>query len=485
MIKPGKAEGRWTFSLKVLVPVLVAIVTTMGTAAGFMMWSTTKSDERALQRETRLVGHILANERQAIVGEMREATHWDEAVEHLNAGDLEWVDEEFGPYFYDLFNHNRIYVLDANLNPVYAMREGGRVDVATFAPDRETIAALAAEHRTAAGASAIAANDNGFGEVPVKSDITVVEGFASLVAVIPVLAESYIVPAGEEFFVASVRFLDDAAARELMEHYLIEGARFTSNDALADGETALPLNSASGQPVAWFKWQPDRPGATILAETAPALTGMLAAVALVIFVLIQRLRRSSSELEAARAEAQHRALHDPLTGLANRAGFQERLTQAIAGLGHGPSAIALLALDLDRFKQVNDTLGHEAGDLLLKQVAERLRPLLRDSDFIARLGGDEFAIIQSALATIDDAKSLSARVVARISEPYSLNGQQAQIGVSIGIAVAGSPEDGVDLPSRADFALYEAKEAGRNQARLFGEKRDDRTPETGAATKVA
>jgi diguanylate cyclase (GGDEF)-like protein len=438
-----------------------------------MIWSTAKSDERALERQTRLVSHILDREQKAIGGEMRDVTEWDEAIEKLNQNDTDWIDDSIGAYFYDLHGHNRIFILDPSLEPVYAMREGGQADISTYEPDRNTIGALAARHRSPEGASAIAANDNGFGEVPVVQDIAIVDGRAALVAVVPMVAESYVIVPGSEFFTAAVRFLDDAVAGELMEQYLIEGAHFDAGPEVADGETALPLRNASDETVAWFKWRPDHPGAQILQETAPAMVTLLLAVAFIIFLLMQRLRRSSDGLEAARADAHHRALHDPLTGLANRAGFQERLTQAIAGLGHGPSAIALLALDLDRFKQVNDTLGHEAGDLLLKQVAERLRPLLRDTDFIARLGGDEFAIIQSALKTVGDARLLSARIVARIGEPYSLNGHEARIGVSIGIAVADSVEDGSELPSRADFALYEAKDAGRNQARLFGDK-DDR-----------
>jgi diguanylate cyclase (GGDEF)-like protein len=148
--------------------------------------------------------------------------------------------------------------------------------------------------------------------------------------------------------------------------------------------------------------------------------------------------------------------------------------------------VALLALDLDRFKQVNDTLGHEAGDLLLQKVAERLRPLLRDTDMLARLGGDEFAVIQSAIKTVSDAKTLSQRIIASVSEPFHLNGDTARIGVSVGIAVAASPEDGAELPTRDDFALYEAKDAGRNQFRLFGEPSDAAViPAAANANKVA
>lgn len=465
----GAATRRWRFSLRVLVPVIVAIAVTLGTAAGFIVWSTAKSDERALERQTRLVSHILEREREAIRTELLDVTLWDEAVEALDRGDIDWIDESLGAYFYDLHDHNRIYVLDAQMTPVYAMLDGGRADIASYAPNREIIASLAAQHRTVEGASAIAASDNGFGDVPVASDLALVEGRAAIVGIVPLLAETYAVEPGEEGFVAAIRFLDEAVANELMEEYLIEGARFDSALSVADGEAALPLANAKGETVAWFKWRPDRPGAQILAETGPAMLGLLAALGIVIFLLMQQLRRSSAELEAARTEAQHRALHDPLTGLPNRAGFHERLAEAIANLGRGRDPVALLALDLDRFKQVNDTLGHEAGDLLLKKVAERLTPLLRDTDMLARLGGDEFAVIQSAIKTVSDAKTLSQRIISRVSEPFDLDGEVARIGVSVGIAVAAAPEDGAELPARADFALYEAKDAGRNQYRLFGE----------------
>lgn len=481
------AGKRWRFSLSVLLPVGLAVLVTLATAAAFIHLSTTRTDERALERQTRLVSHILTTEQEALELQLLQVTEWDEAVEAVSAGDVTFLDEELAPYFYDLFAHNRIYVLDPQFNPLYVMREGGTADLSSYEPSREIVAALAAQHRTVEGASAIAAHNNGFEDVPVVRDLALIEGRAAIVGVVPLVAETFVIPAGEESFVVAVRFLDEAVARELMDQYLIEGARFDADAATADTEAAIPLRNAAGETVAWFKWQPDRPGAQILSETAPAMLVVLAVAGIVIFVLMQRLRRSSAALEAARAEAQHRALHDPLTGLANRAGFREKLNQAIASLGRSRDPIALLALDLDRFKQVNDTLGHEAGDLLLQKVTERLKPLLQDTDLLARLGGDEFAVIQSAIKTVNDAKSLSQRIIARVSEPFDLNGHEARIGVSVGIAVAESPADATDLPTRADFALYEAKDAGRNTFRLFSETKVSPVPIPAAANanKVA
>ena len=465
------SRSSWRFSVSVLVPVLVAVLVAIGTATGFVLWSTTRSDDRALDRQTRLVSHILGKERQYISDEQSAVSPSDEAIDALEGGiDIDWVSDVLGAAFYDDFGPHRIYLLDPDLRPVFAMRDGGDAARSSFQPDSQTILGLARQLRTDAALSAISAYENGFGDVPAVADFAIIEGKPALVGVIPMLGESedVLVPPGKAFTHVAIRFLDDALAGELMENYLIDGAHFGADASVASGEAALPLRDAAGNTVAWFKWLPDRPGAQILSETAPAMVLALLAAGLVVVLLLLRLRKSSSELEAARAEAHHRALHDPLTGLANRAGFQDRLAQALSALARGRAPVALLALDLDRFKQVNDTLGHDAGDQLLRQVAKRLQPLVRDTDTVARLGGDEFAIIQTDLRTPADTESLSRRIIDRVAEPYALLGGEARIGVSIGIAIAGTPSEAADLPARADFALYEAKENGRNAYRIFG-----------------
>jgi diguanylate cyclase (GGDEF)-like protein len=471
----GSKRG-WRFSFSVLLPVIVAVLVTVGTAAGFIIWSTTKSDDRALERQTRLVSHILSKERQFITEELADVSPWDDAVFALEPGiDKEWVDENLGESFYQSYEHHRIYVLDPQLRPVYAMRDGGAAPRESFEASGSVLRTLAARLQTVESRSAMDAFENGFGFVPTVSDLAIIEGKAAIVGIIPILGESedVVVQPDRAFFQVAVRFLDEALAKELMDEYLIEGARFGSDAMAEPGESALPLRNDAGETVAWFKWLPDRPGAKILSETAPAMLAALLVGGLVIVLLMRRLQRSSAELELARADAHHRALHDPLTGLANRAGFQERLTQAVAALGRGQSPIALLALDLDKFKQVNDTLGHESGDQLLQQVAQRLQPLVRETDTIARLGGDEFAILQSDIKSNRDCEALADRIIAKVSEPYSLMGAQAKIGVSIGIAVGRETRDGTDLTARADYALYEAKDAGRNCYRVFDERRDD------------
>jgi diguanylate cyclase (GGDEF)-like protein/PAS domain S-box-containing protein len=180
-------------------------------------------------------------------------------------------------------------------------------------------------------------------------------------------------------------------------------------------------------------------------------------------------------------EAQHRlkflATHDTLTELPNRAFLVERLSHALSIAQRTPHQIAVLFLDLDRFKNVNDTIGHEAGDKLLQTVAGRLSSCIRESDTLARLGGDEFVILAEGFEDADYLTRLGERILTAISEPFRLQGYEYYLGVSIGISVY--PTDGVDGPTLlrcADSAMYSAKEGGRNHYQFY-------TPELNARTQ--
>jgi diguanylate cyclase (GGDEF)-like protein/PAS domain S-box-containing protein len=176
---------------------------------------------------------------------------------------------------------------------------------------------------------------------------------------------------------------------------------------------------------------------------------------------ITEQRRSEVKIE-------YMAHHDALTDLANRVLLNERLEQALGRRIHREEFVAVHHLDLDQFKAVNDTFGHPAGDKLLKIVADRLRGLVRETDTIARMGGDEFVIVQAPISDPADATSLAQRVIEVIGEPFDIDGHQAMIGASIGIAVG--PNDGLRpdrLLRNADLALYRAKGDGRGTFRFF------------------
>jgi len=161
------------------------------------------------------------------------------------------------------------------------------------------------------------------------------------------------------------------------------------------------------------------------------------------------------------------ALHDPLTGLANRTLFHDRLTHALQSRNRDRRALAVLVLDLDDFKLVNDSLGHQAGDTLLIGVAERILGCLRTSDTVARLGGDEFAIL---IEGADPPSVVANRVIDIFDEPFTLDGQELLIRPSVGLAVASTEDPGVSadgLLKQADVAMYSAKRAAAGEVHTY------------------
>src|SRR3984885_8840140 len=180
-----------------------------------------------------------------------------------------------------------------------------------------------------------------------------------------------------------------------------------------------------------------------------------------------------TEWQKAKAQISYMAHHDALTGLANRTQLIEKLEKLLAVLPLKGGSVAVHFVDLDRFKKVNDTLGHDGGDFLLKTVAERLRSVTRVNDVVARLGGDEFVVVQIGVGSKAQTEDLANRLTSAVTAPMKFREQSIIATVSIGVALA--PEDGLD-PERllkcADLALYKAKADGRNCLRFFQPEMD-------------
>lgn len=173
--------------------------------------------------------------------------------------------------------------------------------------------------------------------------------------------------------------------------------------------------------------------------------------------------RDITRLKSREARLEHAAHHDTLTELANRAGFDKRLEITARFCEESDQDFAVLLLDLDKFKAINDKWGHHAGDTVLKEIAIRLKSVLRKSDFVARLGGDEFAIILSTPVTKEEAINKANHLVNLISEPMQIEDERIDVGVSIGIAMFSGENRNTDkLLKQADEAMYSVKRSGRN-----------------------
>lgn len=256
--------------------------------------------------------------------------------------------------------------------------------------------------------------------------------------------------------------------------YVDSDWRITAPDGGALPEGMLPLQQVldTGRPVRNLEIGTERSNGTrrILSLNAAPLEDPGGELEGVVCTM-----RDITERQRMEEELRHRALHDPLTELPNRALFENRLQQALARSRRHGGLVGLLMLDLDRFKQINDQLGHPAGDSLLEAVAERLAAGLRDEDTAARLGGDEFAIVLSALDGTEDLEGVRDRVIRTLAEPYRLGGELVEIDVSMGGVLHGGDGEGHavrvethdDLIRYADIALFRAKETPGPTFHLF------------------
>jgi len=194
--------------------------------------------------------------------------------------------------------------------------------------------------------------------------------------------------------------------------------------------------------------------------------------------LRRRLQRTNEELSQALEMIQKMATHDTLTGLPNRALFNETLGHAIAQAARHKRSLALFFLDIDRFKNINDTLGHSTGDRVLQEAARRLTAAVRTSDMLARLGGDEFVLLVEDHAAGDDLADIATKVLAAFAPTFSVDGQELALSVSVGVCTYPTAgQDAQELLSSADIAMYRAKEQGRNRFCFYSDDLNDLTEE--------
>ncbi|MCH7817532.1 MAG: EAL domain-containing protein [Proteobacteria bacterium] len=229
------------------------------------------------------------------------------------------------------------------------------------------------------------------------------------------------------------------------------------------GETTIDVLTEQAQRIKEFR--------TIMILTLVVLAMMTIGM----LVLGIRLQRMVQALKESEEHIRYRANYDSLTGLPNRPNFVEHLSEAIFRGQRNPGLTALLYIDLDRFKTINDTLGHDYGDELIKQVASRIHQTIRETDLVARLGGDEFTVLLTNMNDAIRASIIAKAILGRLSEPYSVYGHEIYSSASIGITVC--PNDGEDantLLKNADMAMYAAKDQGRNTFRFFTSQMTDR-----------
>ncbi|MEN4547942.1 putative bifunctional diguanylate cyclase/phosphodiesterase [Pantoea agglomerans] len=468
------SDFRRSFLREVLVPLVAILLLTFVGAGAALFVGTSLTNTEARHQQQRMIEASFSQSLNEHLRQLHSLSRWGPFEQHLAEGNSSrWLDENIGLWLYEMFGHQLILVLDQQNQIVRVWREGQPVS----APEDDP---LIGEVLQSPLVNDPARHDN--------ADYARVTNRAAALAVGNIQRESNALP---RFRLVSLKFLDDGYLAGLAERNQLQGLHFSDGTPQPGTGARYLLIAQAGEAVGYLNWIPSRPGAQMLRTIGPSTGLAVLAISLLCLYMVRRLWNSSVNLSqsmlrlgASEAQAQHLAFHDVLTGLPNRALVEDRLTQALALATRHDQRVALLLIDLDRFKTINDTHGHHAGDELIIAVAQRLSRIVRASDTVGRIGGDEFIVVMPDVDNIGQLHSLAQRIIDELSEPFTLFGSDVWSGASIGLALA--PKDGVDrleLMRKADIALYEAKSGGRGTYRQFERAMDEsvRTRQTIAA----
>lgn len=468
------SDFRRSFLREVLVPLVAILLLTFVGAGAALFVGTSLTNTEARHQQQRMIEASFSQSLNEHLRQLHSLSRWGPFEQHLEEGNSSrWLDENIGLWLYEMFGHQLILVLDQQNQIVRVWREGQPVS----APEDDP---LIGEVLQSTLVNDPARQDN--------ADYARVTNRAAALAVGNIQRESNALP---RFRLVSLKFLDDGYLAGLAERNQLQGLHFSDGTPQPGTGARYLLIAQAGEAVGYLNWIPSRPGAQMLRTIGPSTGLAVLAISLLCLYMVRRLWNSSVNLSqsmlrlgASEAQAQHLAFHDVLTGLPNRALVEDRLTQALALATRHDQRVALLLIDLDRFKTINDTHGHHAGDELIIAVAQRLSRIVRASDTVGRIGGDEFIVVMPDVDNIGQVHSLAQRIIDELSEPFTLFGSDIWSGASIGLALA--PKDGVDrleLMRKADIALYEAKSGGRGTYRQFERAMDEsvRTRQTIAA----
>jgi diguanylate cyclase len=469
-----RSNSRWgqtRFGVLVPLGVVVAVAIVCIVVAALM--SAHRADVVALDRERQLLARAITTHGEWSLGRLRTVIASSASV---SAGDIEQspaqVQQRLGVWLGPLSDHNLVLVLNSGNEIAYSQQGHDTSDltlnkavftqlqsIAEFTRGRLQSLPPHMMHLLGAADGSVLLH-NFDGRLALSTAISVRD---------PGSAKND--PAAGPI-VLTLRLVGPKGLAGLGERIQLTNVMMVPSGETPPGYNSLDFVDERGQPVAHFTWLPRKPGAEILRSVIPFIGIALAGFALLSWLVVRYMRTTAATIAAGEDRLRYLALHDALCGLPNRNAFSERLEAVIAEVKAGGTTAAVFYIDLDHFKDVNDTLGHPIGDELIRVVTKRLSRMMKGEDMVARLGGDEFAVI--AVGNSDHAvlDRIATRMISTLCAPYSIGGHTIVIGASIGIAAIEGNTGAADILRYADMALYRAKNEGRNRACIFDEAMD-------------
>ncbi|WP_447651119.1 bifunctional diguanylate cyclase/phosphodiesterase [Pseudomonas abietaniphila] len=439
-----------------LFPAICALLLLIGLGGYLLVKNALSQDLDVQQRSRTFISRTLDQVRNEVGRNIINYAKWGEAYKHLHLTvDKAWADDQrnVGSIPYELYGYNGVLVINARDRTVYAVIDGKPSMMQASDWLEGDLNALIDEARQSTQENdGVVRALQVAGKPALVAAATISPGWDPMIQQIPG-------PASVMMFVS---VLDADKLAHLSETYGLPTIEVGQEPQA--GYDSMPLLGSN----ILLSWTPPTPGMDLLRQTLPLFIAGVLALAAVLTMLVRYAMTSARQIDA-QFEALHvsqkeltlLSLHDSLTGLPNRFQIQQFLSDRLEREITPP--LALLSLDLDRFKPINDVLGHAFGDRVLQEVAQRLQQHVQANGMVARLGGDEFIVVREGGIDHDGIEALCARLVADLCRPFEIDTQTVFIGTSIGIALAPvHARTPADLLRMGDIALYRAKAAGRN-----------------------
>ncbi len=473
-IAEDNSRSRWDRArLRLAVPSVVIVAVAIICLLAAVLTSARRANEVSLNREQQLIQEAIAGRGARVLREVESIAATGSATQAIRVEqDRQWIDRRVGNWLETYFDHDLVLVVDGSDQVEYARSrlsgDVGAVDLPTgltalldllrgrldALPGR-TLPIVPAKDALKAGRSA--AWIENFLDRP------------AIVAAVAVGSEDDLAHGNAAApIVVSIKYIDDDMLREIGERLQLPALREAQDRGRGAEQQVTVLTDTRGLAIARLAWTPTRPGGQIAGSLLPFVAIAIGGFALLAGLVMRHIRHTAQTITAGETQLRHLALHDPVCGLPNRIYFSERLESVISEVRRGGASAAVFYIDLDHFKDVNDTLGHHIGDELILNVTQRLSHVMRGEDLVARLGGDEFAIITSCASDSYSLQAIAGRIISAVCAPYAISGHNIIIGASIGIAVIDRRAgDAADILRYADMALYRAKNEGRNRACIY------------------
>lgn len=455
--------------LKLLAPMATIVVMVVCALIGILWIWALQTDQAGRVREENLVRIGIEHLLKENTRRMAPTTFSEEAVKRLDAGDMDWVRTRFGEHYISTLGYDWSFIMDASATPIFAYDIKGEAEPAQFETFRPHVEKLLNRVR------ALSTQDNHLrplSDPSLSGQLATIDSRLYMIAANPVrspvtdFTEPSALP--RPSIVIAATEITGLELKTLAQQYMLSSIHIVRPGQVISPDAArTTFYDDQGQTLVELTWVPQRAGHTLFMRAIGPVLLIAMGLGAVALYLLHETQKTARNLIASEARAKHMAMHDALTGLPNRTLFTDRLTQALERIRRQGGYVAVHCIGLDRFKDVNDTLGHTAGDELIRYSATKISGMIRAGDTLARLGGDEFVIVQTD-TNPHSAAALAKRILESLSGNVLLESGEVYSSCSIGVTLLQDADiEAAEALRQADLALYRAKDQGRSQYAFF------------------